>query len=228
MMSTLARTAKRCLDLAIAGPLAVVLAPVSAVVYVAVRIRMGPPVIFKQVRAGQHGQPVGVWKFRTMTDDRDSNGLLLPDGDRLTRLGLVLRKWSLDELPQLVNILRGEISLVGPRPLLLRYNDRYNERQALRLLAKPGLTGLAQINGRNTTDWATRLEMDVWYVEHWSLWLDLKILARTVSTVLLAQGSTPTAGAELEEFWGETKPPVGPLAFPVDVDERAVPGHGSP
>lgn len=227
-MSTPSRTVKRCIDLALAVPLLVVLAPLIAVVALVVRVGMGPNVLFKQVRAGQHGQPITVWKFRTMTDERDADGNLLPDGHRLTRLGLTLRKWSLDELPQLLNVVRGEISLVGPRPLLLRYTDRYNERQAKRLLVKPGITGWAQINGRNTRDWETRLEMDVWYVENWSVRLDLKILARTASAVLFARGSTPMAGAELEEFWGAERPTDGPVAFPVDVDERVRPVQGRP
>jgi lipopolysaccharide/colanic/teichoic acid biosynthesis glycosyltransferase len=144
----------------------------------------------------------------------------LPDAARLTKLGLFLRRHSLDELPQLFNILRGEMSVVGPRPLLARYLPRYTPRQRLRQRVKPGVTGWAQVNGRNALDWESRLELDVWYVEHFSLWLDLRIMARTCLKLLHKDDVLPGAGSELDEFWGADGPPAaGPRAFPVEATE---------
>lgn len=215
------RWVKRGIDFTAATVGLVVTAPVVAAVAGAIATTMGRPVFFRQVRAGFRGQPLRIWKFRTMTNERGRDGQLLPDGDRLTRLGRFLREHSLDELPQLINVLSGEMSLVGPRPLLLRYLPRYSARQMLRHEAKPGITGWAQISGRNALDWDHRLELDVWYVEHQSLLLDLRILALTAWSVLRSEGVFAGAGAELAEFWGSAGPPGDVLAYPVEEDERA-------
>jgi lipopolysaccharide/colanic/teichoic acid biosynthesis glycosyltransferase len=157
-----------------------------------------------------------------MLDTRDGDGRLLPDGDRLTKLGRWLRERSLDEMPQLLNVLVGNMSLVGPRPLLFRYLDRYTPRQRLRHAVKPGLTGWAQVNGRNATDWRTRLEHDVWYVEHASIVLDVRILMLTCRSLFDRRTVRAGGGSELDEFWGTRGAPEhGPRAYPVDVDERA-------
>jgi sugar transferase EpsL len=216
------RAAKRLLDLLGATLGSIIALPFAGLIWVVVRVRMGSPAFYGQVRAGRDGAPFTLWKFRTMTGSRDESGSLLPDAQRLRALGLLLRRFSLDELPQLVNVLCGEMSLVGPRPLLLRYLPRYSPRQRLRLVAKPGITGWAQVNGRNTTDWSTRLELDAWYAENWTFGLDLKILALTLLQVFKTGSVKPGAGAELDEFWGEAGPPAeGPRAFPVEQDERA-------
>jgi lipopolysaccharide/colanic/teichoic acid biosynthesis glycosyltransferase len=179
---------KRLVDvLASAGGL-LVLSPVLLAVAVAVRWSMGSPVLFRQVRPGRHAVPFAMYKFRTMRDAHDENGNPLPDGERLTSVGRFLRKTSLDELPELINVLRGDMSLVGPRPLLMRYLPYYTPREQRRHDVRPGITGWAQVNGRNTARWAERLEMDVWYVEHQSLWLDLKVLARTAASLLGQKG----------------------------------------
>jgi lipopolysaccharide/colanic/teichoic acid biosynthesis glycosyltransferase len=165
-----------------------VFSPVMALVAMAILIRMGPPVLFRQVRPGYRGAPFEVLKFRTMRDACDRDGKPLPDAERLTPLGRFLRRTSLDELPQLWNVVRGEMSLVGPRPLLMEYLDRYSPEQARRHDVKPGITGLAQINGRNAIPWEHKFDLDVWYVDHWSLWLDLRILIGTVRKVLKGEG----------------------------------------
>jgi lipopolysaccharide/colanic/teichoic acid biosynthesis glycosyltransferase len=172
---------------AIAG--LVVFAPLLAAASIAIRLRMGRPVLFRQARGGRGGPPFLLYKFRTMADARDSAGALLPDSERLTRLGRFLRRTSLDELPQLWNVLKGEMSLVGPRPLFAKYVDRYTPEQWRRLEVKPGLTGWAQIHGRNDLTWERKFELDVWYVENRSLSLDLRILAATLGKVL---GRDPT------------------------------------
>ena len=155
-----------------------------------------------------------------MTDDRDEDGNLLPDGERLTKLGRFLRETSLDELPQLINVLRGDMSLVGPRPLLMRYLPRYSPRQRLRMWAKPGITGWAQVHGRNALNWDSRLELDAWYVENASLLLDIEILARTVFQLVKRDDVLAGGGAEFPEFWGSEKPPEdGAWSIPVEEDE---------
>ncbi|HEX8208567.1 MAG TPA: sugar transferase [Longimicrobium sp.] len=179
---------KRLVDvLASAGGL-LLLSPVLLAVAIAVRWSMGSPVLFRQVRPGRHAVPFAMYKFRTMRDAHDENGDPLPDGERLTAVGRFLRKTSLDELPELINVLRGDMSLVGPRPLLMRYLPYYTPREQRRHDVRPGITGWAQVNGRNTARWADRLEMDVWYVEHQSLWLDIKVLARTAASLLGQKG----------------------------------------
>jgi sugar transferase EpsL len=188
----------------------------------AIGATMGWPIFHRPLRPGRGERPFRVWKFRTMTEARDADGKLLPDGERLTRVGRLLRELSVDELPQLFNVLIGEMSLVGPRPLLARYLPRYTPAQRARHRAKPGITGWAQVHGRNGLDWPTRLELDAWYAENWSLRLDLEILARTLLETVRRRGVFAAAGAEVDEFWGEAGPPAtGPRAFPVEEDEGA-------
>lgn len=193
---------KRFMDLAIALPLLVAVAPLWAILAVAIRIRLGRPVLFRQVRPGLHGQPFTLLKFRTMTDARDAHGRLLPDEERLTRFGRFLRSTSLDELPELLNVLKGEMSLVGPRPLRMQYLDRYTPEQRRRHEVKPGLTGWAQIHGRNALRWEEKFELDVWYVDHQSLALDLKILLATLWIVLKREGISSPGQATAQEFMG--------------------------
>jgi sugar transferase EpsL len=217
----LAPAVKRGIDIAGAAAALAVLSPVLLLVAAVIRAAMGPPVLYRQRRPGLRERPIRVWKFRTMTSARDDQGRLLPDGERLTRVGRVLREYSLDELPQLINVLAGDLSLVGPRPLLSRYLPRYTARQRRRHAVKPGLTGWAQVNGRNTLDWESRLELDVWYAEHQSLALDLKIMLLTILRLLQRHDVRPGAGAEVDEFWGTQGPPAeGPRALPVEEDER--------
>jgi sugar transferase EpsL len=181
---------------------------------------MGRPVLFRQVRAGRNEQPFRLFKFRTMTNDREPTGELRPDSARLTRLGRFLRSTSLDELPQLINVVMGDLSLVGPRPLPMRYLPRYTNRQQLRHGVRPGITGLAQVNGRNQLDWERRLELDATYYERFSIWLDLKILAATVREVALRRGASDSA--ETQEFWGtQGKPANSPNSYPVEENELA-------
>ncbi|HEX6418411.1 MAG TPA: sugar transferase [Acidimicrobiales bacterium] len=193
---------KRVLDVAVALLAIVLLAPVLLIVAGLVAMFLGRPVFFRQERPGLRGRPFQLVKFRTMTDARDADGHLRPDVERLTRLGRFLRRTSLDELPELFNVLRGEMSLVGPRPLLMRYVDRYSPLQARRHEVKPGLTGWAQVNGRNAVDWQSRFDLDVWYVDNLSLGLDVRILARTVSGVLRGDGVNEPGGATMTEFAG--------------------------
>ena len=182
--------------------------PVLAVVAVLVRLRLGRPVLFRQERAGLHGVPFRIVKFRTMTDATDPTGAPLPDGVRLGPFGRRLRATSLDELPELWNVVRGEMSLVGPRPLPVSYLTRYTSRESKRHEVRPGVTGWAQVNGRNEVPWEERLEMDVWYVEHRSWWLDARILWRTASAVLGRRGIAPDGSATMPELRpGELGPP---------------------
>ncbi len=196
------RFGKRLFDLALAVPALLVLAPIVAAVAVLVRLKLGAPVLFRQERPGLHGRPFTVLKFRTMTQQRDPAGNLLPDSDRLTRFGRFLRASSLDELPELINVLRGEMSLVGPRPLLLRYLDLYTPEQMRRHDILPGITGWAQVGGRNALGWDERFARDVWYVDHLGFVLDLKILALTVLKVLKREGVSAEGHATMPEFTG--------------------------
>lgn len=191
---------KRTMDVLGASVGLVLLSPVLLVLAVLVRTRLGPPVLFTQRRPGLDGQPFTLHKFRTMTEERDAEGHLLPDEQRLTRFGQWLRTTSLDELPELYDVLRGRMSLVGPRPLLTAYLEHYDERQASRHDVKPGMTGWAQVQGRNELDWDARLEADAWYVEHVSLWLDARILARTVVTVVRREGISSPGHVTGERF----------------------------
>lgn len=194
--------AKRIFDLLLAALGLVILSPILAVAAILVRIYHGSPVIFAQKRPGFKGTPFHIYKFRTMTDSRDKNGNLLPDSERLTRLGRFLRSSSLDELPELFNVLRGEMSIVGPRPLLMQYLERYSPEQARRHDALPGITGWAQVHGRNAITWEDKFRLDVWYVDHWSLWLDIKIIFLTVWKVLRREGISQPGHATAEEFMG--------------------------
>ena len=194
------RALKRALDISAAAALLVVTGPLQALCILAVRLTMGAPAIFRQIRAGKGDAPFVLFKLRTMTDARDTAGHLLPDEQRLTPLGRFLRRWSLDELPQLINVLRGEMSLVGPRPLLLDYLSRYTPRQSLRHAVRPGITGWAQIRGRNMLDWEERFELDIRYVENWSFRFDLRILAETAWIVFGGRGVVSRAGETPDVF----------------------------
>jgi sugar transferase EpsL len=193
---------KRGLDLAIALILLIGLSPLLALLALAVRWKLGRPVLFAQTRPGLHGAPFEFYKFRTMTNARNQAGELLPDAARLTPFGNLMRKLSLDELPQLVNVLKGDMSLVGPRPLLMEYLPLYSARQAQRHAVRPGITGWAQVNGRNALGWEERFELDLWYVEHRSLWLDLRIIAMTAWRMLRPQGIARPGHATMSKFTG--------------------------
>lgn len=193
---------KRVLDVSAATGLLVILAPMMVLAAFLVWIVMGRPVVFRQLRAGLQGQPFWLFKLRTMTNERDHEGNLLPDGQRLTRLGGLLRQTSIDELPELLDVLAGKMSLVGPRPLLMDYLDKYTPEQARRHQVKPGITGWAQINGRNDLSWEQKFELDVWYVDHWDIWVDIKIMFRTVKKVLKRQGVSAQGHPTVHEFRG--------------------------
>jgi lipopolysaccharide/colanic/teichoic acid biosynthesis glycosyltransferase len=196
---------KRLFDLALTISGLVLVSPILLLVAVLVRIFHGSPVVFRHKRPGLHGKPFTLYKFRTMTNARDADGNLLPDEHRLTPLGKFLRGTSLDELPELFNVVRGEMSMIGPRPLLMKYLDRYSPEQARRHNTLPGITGWAQINGRNNLSWEVKFELDVWYVDNWSLWLDVKILARTIWKVLAREGINEPGNATAREFMGSPK-----------------------
>jgi len=196
---------KRGFDLSMALLLLLVLSPLLALLALAVRWKLGRPVLFAQTRPGLHGVPFRFYKFRTMTDARDATGELRVDAARLTPLGELMRKLSLDELPQLVNVLRGDMSLVGPRPLLMEYLPLYSERQARRHAVRPGITGWAQVNGRNTLNWEERFELDLWYVDHQSLLLDLKIIAMTAWRMLRPQGIAQPGQVTMSKFTGSPR-----------------------
>jgi len=201
------RFVKGLLDRLVALLGLVVLSPVLLTLAARVRLSLGRPVLFRQERPGLHGRPFELLKFRTM---RGGDG---PDESRLTPVGRFLRAWSLDELPELWNVLRGDMSLVGPRPLLMQYLPRYSPRQARRHEVKPGLTGWAQVNGRNALTWDEKFELDVWYVDNWSLWLDVCILGRTFWQVLRREGISHEGHATMTEFMGSSKDaerPAGP------------------
>jgi sugar transferase EpsL len=193
---------KRIFDLFLTVPGLILISPLLAFTALLIRIRLGKPVLFRQLRPGYRAAPFEIYKFRTMIDARDSDGTLLPDEERLTRLGRFLRAASIDELPELFNVLRGEMSLVGPRPLLLQYLERYSPKQARRHDVLPGITGWAQIGGRNVISWTEKFERDVWYVDHWSLRLDMKILLLNFWKVIKREGISQPGYATAEEFMG--------------------------
>jgi lipopolysaccharide/colanic/teichoic acid biosynthesis glycosyltransferase len=193
---------KRIFDSVIAACALVLLAPGLAALALAIRIRMGGPVLFRQERIGRCGRAFRIVKLRTMTEARDKAGNLLADERRLTALGRFIRRWSLDELPQLWNVLKGDMSLVGPRPLLPEYLPRYTALQRRRHEVRPGITGWVQVNGRNSLNWEQKFDLDVWYVDHRSLWLDAKILWMTVSEVLRREGISQAGHATMPEFLG--------------------------
>ncbi len=196
---------KRSFDFLIALMLLIVLSPLLALLALAVRWKLGHPVLFAQTRPGLHGVPFEFYKFRTMSDARNAAGELLPDAARLTPFGELMRKLSLDELPQLVNVLKGDMSLVGPRPLLMEYLPLYSERQAKRHAVQPGITGWAQVNGRNALAWEERFELDLWYVEHRSFRLDLRIIAMTAWRMLRPRGIAQPGHATMSKFTGSQR-----------------------
>ena len=193
---------KRLMDIVLSGGALIILSPVLLVTAILVRTKLGSPVIFCQERPGKDEKVFKLYKFRSMTDTRDENGELLPDSVRLTRFGKLLRSTSLDELPELWNILRGDMSIVGPRPLLVRYLPRYNEEQKHRHDVRPGLTGWAQVNGRNVISWEEKFRLDVWYVENLSFWVDMKTIFLTVKKVFCREGISSETAATMEEFMG--------------------------
>lgn len=200
----------RVIDLVFGVPAWFMAAPIILVILCVIRLAMGEGVFFRQVRPGLHGKPFQILKFRTMNQDHDANGNLLPDQVRLTRIGKFLRSTSLDELPELFNVLKGEMGLVGPRPLLVQYLDRYSPEQMRRHEVKPGITGWAQINGRNAITWEEKFKLDVWYVDNQSLCLDLKILVMTLHKILKREGINAPGQATMEEF--SATPSVEPEA----------------
>lgn len=193
---------KRICDITIATTALITLSPVYTVVAYKVKKNLGSPVLFRQTRAGIHGEPFKIYKFRTMTDTTDSEGNLLSDEDRLTEFGKQLRASSLDELPQLWNVIKGDMSIVGPRPQLMEYLPYYNEEQFRRHLARPGVTGYAQVNGRNGISWEKRFKLDVWYVDNQSMLLDIKILLKTVKQVITRAGISAEGEATMSRFTG--------------------------
>jgi len=195
---------RRFFDLALTLPAVCILLPVFIFIAFLVRLNLGSPVLFSQQRPGLGGKPFRMYKFRTMTDARGASGELLPDDLRLTRFGRFLRSTSLDELPELINVLKGDMSLVGPRPLLMQYLERYTPDQARRHESKPGITGWAQVNGRNAITWEEKFSLDVWYVDHQSFWLDIKIIFMTIWKIFKREGINQAGQATMEEFKGKT------------------------
>ena len=205
------KTGKRIFDLVFGTVALIVIFPVLAGIALVVRMLLGSPVLFRQVRPGYKGHPFTCLKFRTMTDGRDANGRVLPDAERLTPLGQFLRSTSLDELPELVNVIRGEMSLVGPRPLLTQYMERYTPEQMRRHEVKPGITGWAQVNGRNNASWDQKFACDVWYVGNRTFWLDLKILFLTLWKTVRREGISEPGHVTMQEFRGVTKAENGKI-----------------
>lgn len=198
------RYGKRLFDLALTTPGLILISPVLALIALLVRVKLGSPVLFRQTRPGLHGKPFTIYKFRTMTDARDAEGNLLPDKERLTRLGRFLRATSLDELPELFNVIKGEMSLVGPRPLKMDYLSLYTPEQGRRHESPPGITGWAQINGRNALDWPQRFQQDVWYVDNLRLKIDIIIFVKTFIKVISRQGISADEHATMPPFKGES------------------------
>jgi len=194
--------AKRLFDLLAAILLIIILFPMLLVTALLIVFKLGRPVIFTQWRSGKDGIPFKIYKFRTMLDRYDKNGVLAPDEDRITPFGQKLRSVSLDELPELINVIKGEMSLVGPRPLITEYMDKYNEEQIRRLEVKPGITGWAQVNGRNTISWEKKFKLDVWYVDNWNLFLDIKIIFLTIVQVFRREGINEAGETTASEFKG--------------------------
>lgn len=196
---------KRIFDLLLTIPVFIILSPVLAVLALTVRMKLGAPVFFRQLRPGLGGKPFTIFKFRTMVDKRNADGHLLPDCERMLSWGAFLREYSLDELPELYNVLKGDISIIGPRPLLMQYLGRYTPEQSRRHDVKPGITGWAQVNGRNAITWEDKFKLDVWYIDNMSLALDLKILGMTVMKVLNREGIAAKGEATMPEFMGTTE-----------------------
>jgi len=194
---------KRVMDILLSIICLILFLPIMILIAILIYLNMGSPVIFRQLRPGFHGKPFYIYKFRTMKDLRDENGNLLPDEQRLTRFGAFLRSTSLDELPELINVLKGDMSLVGPRPLPTRYLPRYNEFQMRRHEVKPGITGWTQVKGRNSLSWEEKFKLDVWYVDHWSILLDLYIIVLTIWKVLKHEGISAVGHVTMPEFKGD-------------------------
>lgn len=194
---------KRLFDIWVSFILLTLFLPLFSIIAILIRVKLGKPVIFSQIRPGLHGKTFILYKFRSMDNEKDEKGVLLPDADRMTGFSHFLRKSSLDELPELINVLKGDMSLVGPRPLLMQYLDRYTKEQARRHDIKPGITGWAQVNGRNAIGWEEKFKMDVWYVDHHSFKLDLKILFLTLIRVYQQDGIHQKGHVTAEEFMGE-------------------------
>ncbi len=201
-MNKLSRWIKRLIDIICSGLLLLLLSPLFMLISIAVWFKLGSPVIFRQSRPGLKGRVFDMYKFRTMSDSTDGNGNLLPDSERLLSFGIGLRRSSLDELPELINVLIGDMSMVGPRPLLTSYMELYNDEQSRRHEVRPGITGWAQINGRNTISWEEKFELDVWYIDNWSLQLDLKILVQTLWKVISREGISAEGEATMTLFKG--------------------------
>lgn len=193
---------KRFLDITIASLALILLSPLYIYVALKVRKNLGSPILFRQVRPGLNGQPFEMIKFRTMTDERDAEGNLLPNEQRLPKFGKMLRATSLDEMPELWNVIKGDMSIVGPRPLLMEYLPLYSEKQAKRHDVRPGMTGYAQVNGRNAISWEKKFELDIWYVENQSIWLDFKIMFQTVKKVLVKEGINQSEEVTMTKFTG--------------------------
>ncbi|MQW92638.1 sugar transferase [Acinetobacter wanghuae] len=193
---------KRILDITIASTALILLSPVYLIVAHKVKKNLGSPVLFRQVRPGLHGKPFKMIKFRTMKDALDAEGNPLPDSERLTPFGKILRATSLDEMPELWNVIKGNMSIVGPRPLLMEYLPLYNEQQAKRHNVRPGITGYAQVNGRNAISWEKKFELDTWYVENQSLWLDFKIMLKTIKKVIAKDDISAEGEATMTKFTG--------------------------
>ena len=196
---------KRAVDLVFAGLVLIAASPLYLVVYLVVLVGMGRPVIFRQMRPGYRAQPFCLYKFRTMSHQTHVDGRLLADHERIGRLGLFIRKLSLDELPQFWNVLKGDMSIVGPRPLLMEYLPLYTAEQMRRHEVKPGITGLAQVSGRNDVPWERRFDLDVWYVENWSLWLDFRIILKTIQKVIARKGVSAAGHVTVEYFKGSNQ-----------------------
>lgn len=193
---------KRLMDISISLIWIVILFPLFFIISILIKLNFKEPIFFKQKRPGRSGKIFYIYKFRTMRELIDKDGNILPDEKRITKIGKFLRKLSLDELPELWNVIRGDMSLVGPRPLLVEYLDRYNVEQARRHEVKPGITGWAQVNGRNAITWEEKFKYDVWYVDNWSLWFDLKIIFMTIVKVIKGEGISQPGRATMEEFKG--------------------------
>jgi len=198
------RHAKRWIDVAVAGVAAIILSPLLLILALLVRVKLGDPILFRQERTGLGRRPFHILKFRSMLDAQDAQGRPLPDEHRLTAFGHFLRDWSLDELPSLWNIIRGDMSIVGPRPLMHHYDPLYSDEQARRFETRPGVTGWAQVNGRNAISWPEKFALDVWYVERESAWLDIRIVAMSVGRVFSRHGINNAEAATMPLFKGET------------------------
>jgi len=203
--NSIGKTCKRIFDLTGASIAVAVFSPIMVIVGLTIWLTIGKPIIFRQVRPGQYGNPFTLFKFRTMGATPSSTIDPSNDAARLTKVGIVLRRFSLDELPQLWNVLKGEMSLVGPRPLLMEYLNHYTAEQARRHLMKPGITGLAQVKGRNALTWEEKFVLDVWYVDHWNFWLDVQILLSTVEKVIRREGISQQGHATMEKFGVERR-----------------------